>query len=69
MVLWSPVWLIALGFAVCAPWFVRALADGFERRVRKRTEALVERALAKSERRDGDDDVEVPAARERAHEG
>ncbi len=44
MVLWSPIWIIALMLAVGAPWFVRALADRFELRVRRRTQALVTRA-------------------------
>jgi hypothetical protein len=44
MVLWSPIWIVALMLAVGAPWFVRALADRFELHVRRRTLALVGRA-------------------------
>jgi hypothetical protein len=44
MMLWSPVWIVALVLAVGAPWFARALADQFELRVRRRTQALVARA-------------------------
>jgi hypothetical protein len=46
MMLWSPVWVIALVLAVGAPWFARVLADQFELRVRRRTQALVARARA-----------------------
>ena len=46
MMLWSPVWIVALVLAAGAPWFVSALADRFELRVRKRTQALVARARA-----------------------
>ena len=46
MMLWSPVWIVALVLAVGAPWFARALADQFELRVRRRTQALVARARA-----------------------
>ena len=42
--LWSPVWIVALVLAVGAPWFARVLADHFELRVRRRTQALVARA-------------------------
>jgi hypothetical protein len=46
MMLWSPVWVIALVLAVGAPWFARVLADQLELRVRRRTQALVARARA-----------------------
>ena len=45
MTLSAPIWIVALALAACAPWFVRALSDGLEARVRRRTEALVARAL------------------------
>jgi hypothetical protein len=44
MMLWSPVWIVALVLAAGAPWFARALGDRFELRVRRRTQALVARA-------------------------
>jgi hypothetical protein len=46
MILWSPIWIVALLLAVGAPWFVRVLADRFELRVRRRTQALIARAQA-----------------------
>ena len=46
MMLWSPVWIVALVLALGAPWFARALGDHFELRVRRRTQALVARARA-----------------------
>jgi hypothetical protein len=48
MMLSSPVWIVALVLAAAAPWFVRAFADLLELRVRKRTEALIARARARS---------------------
>ena len=48
MMLSSPVWIVALVLAAGAPWFVRALADRFELRVRRRTEELIARARARS---------------------
>ncbi len=44
MTLLAPVWILALGLAAISPWCVRALADRFELRVRRRTEALIARA-------------------------
>ena len=48
MTLSAPIWIVALALAACAPWCVRAISDGLEARVRRRTEALVARALAAS---------------------
>ncbi len=53
MVLWSPVWFVALFLAVSAPCFVRALADRLEGRVRGRTEALLVRAGRAAAHADG----------------
>jgi hypothetical protein len=44
MVLWSPVWIIALVLAVTGPWFVGVFADRLEARVRRRTQALLSSA-------------------------
>jgi hypothetical protein len=48
MMLSHSVWIVALVLAAGAPWFVRALADRFERPVRRRTQALIERARARA---------------------
>jgi len=48
MTLSAPIWIVALALAACAPWCVRAISDALEGRVRRRTEALVARALAAS---------------------
>jgi hypothetical protein len=45
MALSAPIWIVALALAACAPWCVRAIADGLEGRVRRRTESLVARAV------------------------
>jgi hypothetical protein len=76
MVLWSPIWFVALLLAVGAPWFVRVLADGLELRARRRTQALVARVLVKDADHAPD---EAPAGavpirggapeEQRAHEG
>jgi len=48
MTLSAPIWIVALALAACAPWCVRAISDALEGRVRRRTEAVVARALAAS---------------------
>jgi hypothetical protein len=45
MTLSAPIWIVALALGACGPWFVRAFADALEARVRRRTEALVARAV------------------------
>ena len=50
MTLWQSVWIVALALAAAAPWFVRALSERFEARVRSRTEALVLRAKTRGRR-------------------
>jgi hypothetical protein len=40
-----PVWLVALALGAVTPWAVRALESVFERRVRRRTLALVAQVL------------------------
>jgi hypothetical protein len=39
----TPLWLIALVFAVAAPWLVRALVFFLDARARKRTQDLLAR--------------------------
>jgi hypothetical protein len=41
-----PIWLVALVFAAIAPWCVRAFSDGMERRLRRRTAAVLAHANA-----------------------
>ncbi len=43
-----PVWLAALLLAAAAPTIVRLVADGIERRVRRRTDVVLARALART---------------------
>jgi hypothetical protein len=40
-----PVWVVALGLALVAPWAVNALEAAFQRRLRRRTLALLAQAL------------------------
>ena len=50
-----PIWLLALGLAALAPWGARALQSMLERRVRRRTLAL----LAKVRRHEKGDERDV----------
>lgn len=40
-----PVWVVALGVALLAPWAVSALEAALQRRLRRRTLALLTQAL------------------------
>jgi hypothetical protein len=43
-----PLWLVALVVAGAAPWFASALQAMFESKLRRRTDAVLARALAAS---------------------
>jgi hypothetical protein len=59
-----PVWVVALGLALLAPWAVSALEAALQRRLRRRTLALLAQALPGwSDRREGDAKGADPAAR------
>jgi hypothetical protein len=49
-----PIWLMALGLAALAPWGARALQSMLERRVRRRTLALLAEARRHEQGGEGD---------------